>query len=752
MVIRRRHLSLLYLIIDNQATSSRLSTGSVSAAVLIALLSSMILAAFPLASAATTSSLGIVSQNTSGVTVTGFRTVLYSSTGGILSEDFTPSTFTTTIGQTYGVRAESYGSCTFVHWSDGVTTDPRSYTPTNATFGFTAVYSCTPTTTGSSVAVSSVNQAGASLSNLVVNLLASNGSLEVTGHTPVTFTTVVGQVYQIQAEGNATCTFAKWSDGVASDPRPFTAATAPSSYTADYSCAVQTTSSVYIGSVNGAGSAITGFRTILYNSAGAIVDEGFTPSSFTTTVGQTYSVRAESYGNCTFTSWQDGSATDPRSFVATTSTTTLTASYDCTSGSDVSVGSVNQADQAITGYTVTLTLGSVVSTGSTPATFPTVVGDSYQLKATNTGGSCSFTGWSDGVTSNPRTFSPVSSTPVAFTADYSCPIAPQPSSVTVDSVNQGGVAVSGFRTVLYSSTGGVISEGFSPNTFATTSGQTYGVRAESYGSCTFTKWSDGVTSDPRTFTSAVTPATFTAVYDCVTTPTMYDEQLGLTFTQNYTSLTENVTAVAQTDSDGFGPAYLLNGLTNTGYWYQIGIGYDWPGASTGFVLLYEVWAPGDTSVFPSGSGAGSSLLSGPVNSNDTVELSLTFSGNTVTMAAKDLTTGSQGSESFSAEGGNVFIGLNATSNNNGYFSGLMTEQYHSAQYSGGETPVTYWSNVSRTSAWMWADELKATSTGSTAVWQAAGFVRYTTQNPVWTLSSNGAEEMSEASVFVTGLD
>jgi len=47
----------------------------------------------------------------------------------------------------------------------------------------------------------------------------------------------------------------------------------------------------------------------------------------------------------------------------------------------------------------------------------------------------------------------------------------------------------------------------------------------------------------------------------------YDEQLGTTFTQDFSSLAYNVTALAQADADGYGPGYLLNGLTPEGYWY-----------------------------------------------------------------------------------------------------------------------------------------------------------------------------------------
>jgi hypothetical protein len=186
-----------------------------------------------ISSASTTSSVSVHSENTDGAMITGFRTVLYSSSDTILQEGFTPNTFTVTVGQTYGIRAESYGSCTFTKWSDGVTSDPRTYMATSSAMTFTAIYNC------------------------------------------------------------------------------------------------GTTSSASVDSVNQDGSTITGYRTVLYNSAASMVAEGFTPNTFTTTIGQTYSVRAESYGSCTFSHWSDGVTNDPRTFTATSSAVAYTAVYDC---------------------------------------------------------------------------------------------------------------------------------------------------------------------------------------------------------------------------------------------------------------------------------------------------------------------------------------------------------------------------------------------------------------------------------------
>ena len=81
-----------------------------------------------------------------------------------------------------------------------------------------------------------------------------------------------------------------------------------------------------------------------------------------------------------------------------------------------------------------------------------------------------------------------------------------------------------------------------------------------------------------------------------------DEQIGMTFTQSFASLTYNVTAVAQQESDNYGPAYLLNGLTNSGYWYQIGLSWNWAeeggGYDAGFHVNYNVFNNKGTVVLP----------------------------------------------------------------------------------------------------------------------------------------------------------
>ncbi len=164
----------------------------------------------------------------------------------------------------------------------------------------------------------------------------------------------------------------------------------------------------------------------------------------------------------------------------------------------------------------------------------------------------------------------------------------------------------------------------------------------------------------------------------------YDEQVGVTFTQNFSKLAFNVTAVAFTDPNGVGPGYLVNGLTDHGYWYQVGLSYNWPftlgGFNSGFRMNYEVFDNTGVSVDPYNGGGGLKPFDGPVNAGDIVLLSLSFTSGSVVMRAMDWETGAVSSHSYRANG-SLFVGLQSSlSSPLGFFTGLMTEQYHSSAY------------------------------------------------------------------------
>lgn len=187
----------------------------------------------------------------------------------------------------------------------------------------------------------------------------------------------------------------------------------------------------------------------------------------------------------------------------------------------------------------------------------------------------------------------------------------------------------------------------------------------------------------------------------------YDEQAGATFTQDSTSLVFNVSAVAQTGADGVGPAYLLNGLTNAGYWYQVGLSWKWPSTNgvplPGFDMNYEVFNQYGVSLFPANGGGGIDPIQ--ANAGDLVLLTLNFTGVYVLMQATDWNTTSSATEYYPAVGGSYFVGLPNSVSSNGFFTGLMTEEYHSAPYYGNVQPVVYQENsFNSSSAWLWVDE------------------------------------------------
>ena len=91
--------------------------------------------------------------------------------------------------------------------------------------------------------------------------------------------------------------------------------------------------------------------------------------------------------------------------------------------------------------------------------------------------------------------------------------------LTVDTVDQSGNAITGYYTVL-DQNGGPVGTGFSPAAFTVSSGVSYAVGVQDYGSCHFDHWTDtGSTDRQRTFTASSGAQTMTAMYDCGTTTT-----------------------------------------------------------------------------------------------------------------------------------------------------------------------------------------------------------------------------------------
>jgi hypothetical protein len=203
----------------------------------------------------------------------------------------------------------------------------------------------------------------------------------------------------------------------------------------------------------------------------------------------------------------------------------------------------------------------------------------------------------------------------------------------------------------------------------------------------------------------------------------WDEQAGLSLTSNFTTLEYNFTLVAQKDSNGCGPAYLLNGLSNLGYWYQIGVSYDWCrtlGAYvSGFYVNYQVFSPSGAHLYPSENVGGLISFNGQVYPGDLIKLDLTLENRTVVMTAKDINTGAYASTYFQSYNATKFVGNpNTPHNPEGFFTGVMTEWYHLNQYYGSEQPVyynIYCNGTCNYGGWLWADQFYSNNGNLTTI-------------------------------------
>lgn len=173
----------------------------------------------------------------------------------------------------------------------------------------------------------------------------------------------------------------------------------------------------------------------------------------------------------------------------------------------------------------------------------------------------------------------------------------------------------------------------------------------------------------------------------------WDEQLVVSFKNNMNYMAFEVTAVP---SDA--TAYLVNGISNKGYWYQVGLSYNWPcggepGAglvtcAPGYNMAFEAFNSAGNSVFPP-IGGGSISFNGPVNNGDQIELALLFQKGNVIMGAFDMNTGAYAIADYSSFGASKFIGTPTAMNNNGFSTGLMTERYCAYPNCGPEMTQVY---------------------------------------------------------------
>lgn len=171
----------------------------------------------------------------------------------------------------------------------------------------------------------------------------------------------------------------------------------------------------------------------------------------------------------------------------------------------------------------------------------------------------------------------------------------------------------------------------------------------------------------------------------------YDYQSGETFLGNFSSLSYNVLVSNQTNDFGKGQGYLLNGVTNKGYWYQVGIAYNWSTHGTehnsGFSMLSYLEFITEINVTSLGADA---------RRGDAVLLEMNIQNDTVHLKVHDWNTNVSKTVMLPAFNATYFVGgpyingiNNGTADKSGHFTGLMTEEWSPTLFSRPTTPIVY---------------------------------------------------------------
>ena len=161
----------------------------------------------------------------------------------------------------------------------------------------------------------------------------------------------------------------------------------------------------------------------------------------------------------------------------------------------------------------------------------------------------------------------------------------------------------------------------------------------------------------------------------------FDSQHFTTYRKN-TSALDYIVRIGKSvmNTKNYGPAIMLNGLTNTGEWYQFGIMYKFPEGikcrkhdyflRSGFGVFLEIWNKNGKLIFND-----TYKFKDNISKNDIFEIQMHIIPDTVIMKLDDLTHGQTIEINIGNENAKKFKGLKQSSNINGYMTGLMIEKY-----------------------------------------------------------------------------
>ncbi len=186
-----------------------------------------------------------------------------------------------------------------------------------------------------------------------------------------------------------------------------------------------------------------------------------------------------------------------------------------------------------------------------------------------------------------------------------------------------------------------------------------------------------------------------------------NEQIGITFFDNTKSMDYYITAISNTDANGYGSAFILNGVTDKGDWFQFGLSYNFSTTTEGFLVQTAI-LPKIQPDSENCSAMKMSVINMPIKitTGDKIELKMYIKGGKVFVAAKNITKGGeQANASFDADGATTFLGDKSLDEHGTVFTGLMTESWHASLERNAVGTQTY-VPASPTSApgWLWIQE------------------------------------------------
>lgn len=238
-------------------------------------------------------------------------------------------------------------------------------------------------------------------------------------------------------------------------------------------------------------------------------------------------------------------------------------------------------------------------------------------------------------------------------------------------------------------------------------------------------------------------------------PDLYSEALILAVNSTLTHVEFNVTALEQCSDDDIGPGYILAGLTDQGYWYEVGLAWNWPisldpsgGVANGFHSIYSSYTASGTIQKINGYTNTLNMLKG-VNDGDLVQLGLSISNGDILMSVHDWNSEITDRLSTSAYSASKFVAPKGGFDSNGYYTGVATVEFHGSSFFGDEQRAVYkYPNIPQSSAWMRIEE--HTDPGNTIVFNQQTPVKYNSSPQLENLTYEGTTVASNSTTFMTG--